>query len=68
MSEHVKNEELLPCPFCSGKVLSCFLDGKNPGNDYWISCDRCGGSCGMQDSSIEAVKAWNTRTTRTEKQ
>lgn len=54
-------EELLPCPFCGGNVLSKYLDGNNPGNDYWIHCDRCGGSCGMQDSKEEAIKAWNTR-------
>ncbi len=54
-------EPLLPCPFCGGSVLSAYLDGNNPGNDFWINCDRCGGSCGMHDSKEEAIKSWNTR-------
>lgn len=52
---------LRACPFCGGNVLEKYLDGNNPGNDYWIHCNRCGASCGMQESKYEAIEAWNTR-------
>lgn len=60
-NDEVEQIKLLNCPFCDGNVLTPYLTGNNPGNDYWVHCDRCGASSGLCNSKDEAISSWNTR-------
>lgn len=78
MSEHVKNEELLPCPFCGSKAI--MLKSQIYIRGYFLKCSKCpcemsgeaaikrkdGYTCGYL-SQKQMINRWNTRTTRTEK-
>lgn len=49
--------ELAACPFCSaGASLT-----SNGHENYYIECHECGASGPAQDTSAEAITAWNTR-------
>ena len=56
-------EKLKPCPFCWGENLYV---SKEPNPDQYqvicnADCGGCGASSGFEDTSIEAIEAWNRR-------
>ena len=53
--------ELRPCPFCGGEAE---LTGFNA-PEYWVWCPNCKASADAHTCSDAAIKAWNTRATRT---
>lgn len=59
MSEHVKNEELLPCPFCSGKAT---LKGRFVGKKHYVSCDNCMVRTPYYPIKSYVISLWNSRT------
>lgn len=64
MSEQVKNEKLLPCPWC-GKKAELVIYAP----EFFAYCPNK--KCPEKSTfnfKKDAIKAWNTRTTRTEKQ
>ncbi len=55
------DKEMKSCPFCGSFILHQYLDGNNPGNDFWITCAECDSSSAMKNNKQDAIKAWNTR-------
>jgi len=53
-------EELKPCPFCGGTNVDARTDGFGAG--WYIFCQDCGVMCGYALNTVEAIKAWNRRT------
>jgi hypothetical protein len=51
----LKEQELLPCPFCGGR-------GDAAKDAYWsVRCDDCECESGWFESKEEAIEAWNKR-------
>lgn len=57
-----------PCPFCGGKSDYFFRNNVDKRNtwlcfdiDNWVSCEDCGSSTCMHETSEGAIDAWNVR-------
>lgn len=60
------DDELKPCPFCGGKVYSCY---KQNDGDYWsVFCSHCPALFMLERDGVldgpeemQVALAWNTR-------
>jgi Lar family restriction alleviation protein len=46
--------ELKPCPFCGSTDVEYI--------DFYVACNRCSAMGPSDESDIDIIKAWNTRT------
>jgi endodeoxyribonuclease RalR len=53
----MRNDELLPCPFCGSHAQTDFIDEVS----YIIECYGCQARTGCMDDAQEAIDAWNRR-------
>lgn len=56
VKECQENIELKPCPFCGGEGGYA-----NGGFGFIVKCRKCGSRIDVQNTTEEAVEAWNTR-------
>lgn len=49
---------LIPCPFCGGRGIARYFDGKGA---KWVTCEYCGADGAIDDAPKAALKNWNTR-------
>lgn len=48
--------EIKPCPFCGSTEIEIE-------DNAYMRCTSCGASSGWKDSPVEAIEAWNSRST-----
>lgn len=49
---------LIPCPFCGGRGMARYFDGKGA---KWVSCEYCAVDGAIDDAKKVALQNWNTR-------
>ncbi len=54
---------LKPCPFCGGRPVGFYEDGKAP--RAVMRCPKCGAVTDEMGSPLEARRAWQSRMLRT---
>lgn len=59
----MKNENLLPCPFCGADAVMSGYSRQNGGEDWYVGCSR--DECVEFDTKFKCIadaeNAWNTR-------